>query len=47
MHLYLKKAGLSAGVKISQLPFDDTLPIISIPFYAIIKIPELMSSYVY
>jgi len=47
MHLYLKKAGLSAGVKISGLPFDDTLPIVSIPFYAINKIPELMSSYVY
>jgi len=47
MHLYLKKANLSAGVKISQLPFDDTLPIISIPFYAIKKIPELISSYVY
>ncbi|GAI87797.1 unnamed protein product, partial [marine sediment metagenome] len=27
MHLYLKKADLSVGVKISQLPFDDTLPI--------------------
>ncbi|MCD4670644.1 MAG: DUF4143 domain-containing protein, partial [Actinomycetia bacterium] len=46
MHLYLKKAGFSVGVKISQLPFDDTLPIISIPFYAIKKIPEPVSSYV-
>ena len=45
MHLYLKKANLSVGVKISQLPFDDTLPIISVPFYAIKKIPELISSY--
>ena len=47
MHLYLKKANLSIGVKISQLPFDDTLPIISIPFYAIKKIPEFISSYIY
>ena len=46
MHLYLKKANLSVGVKISQLQFDDTLPIISIPFYAIKKIPELISSYI-
>ena len=47
MHLYLKKADLSVGIKISQLLFDDTLPIISIPFYAIKKIPELISSYIY
>lgn len=47
MLLYLKKADLSIGVKISQLPFDDTLPIISIPFYAIKKIPEFISSYIY
>ena len=46
MHLYLKKANLSVGVKISLLPFDYTLPVISIPFYAIKKIPELISSYI-
>ena len=46
MHLYFKKANLFVGMKISQLPFDDTLPIISIPFYAIKKIPELISSFV-
>lgn len=44
MHLFLKKANLSVGIKISQLPFDDSLPIVSIPFYAIKKIPELISS---
>ena len=46
MHLYLKKANLSVGVKISLLPYDNTLPVISIPFYAIKKIPELISSYI-
>jgi len=45
MHLFLQKAGLSVGVKISLLPFDFTLPIISIPFYAVKKIPELISSH--
>lgn len=46
MHLYLKKVNLSVGVKISMLPFDYTFPIISIPFYAIKKIPEFISNYV-
>ncbi|MBU4450407.1 MAG: DUF4143 domain-containing protein, partial [Actinobacteria bacterium] len=46
MYLYLKKANLSVGVKISLLPFDYTLPVISIPFYAIKKIPELISGYI-
>lgn len=46
MHLYLKKANLSVGVKISLLPYDNTLPVISIPFYAIKKIPELISGYI-
>jgi hypothetical protein len=45
MHLFLQKVGLSVGVKISLLPFDFTPPIISIPFYAIKKIFELVSSY--
>jgi len=45
MHLFLQKAGLSVGVKISLLPFDFTLPIISIPFYAVKKIPELIGSH--
>jgi len=46
MHLYLKEIGLSAGIKISTLPFDFTSPVISIPFYAIKKIPELISRYI-
>lgn len=45
MHLYLKKVNLSVGVKISMLPFDYTFPIISIPFYAIKKIPEFINLY--
>ena len=46
IHLFLKKANLSVGVKISLLPYDNTLPVISIPFYAIKKIPELISGYI-
>ena len=46
IHLFFKKANLSVGVKISLLPYDSTLPVISIPFYAIKKIPELISSYI-
>jgi len=46
MHLFLKKNNLPIGVKVSQLPFENSLPIISIPFYAIKKIPELINSYI-
>ncbi|GAJ09763.1 unnamed protein product [marine sediment metagenome] len=35
MHIYLEKYRLPVGVRISQLYFNKTLPIISLPFYAI------------
>jgi len=44
MHIFLEKYGLSAGVRISQLYFNNTLPIISLPFYAIKKIAHLMKT---
>jgi predicted AAA+ superfamily ATPase len=44
MHLYLEKYNLPSGVRISQLYYNDTLPIISLPFYAIKKLPELLMS---
>jgi len=46
MHIYLEKYGLPAGVRISQLYFNKTLPIISLPFYAIKKIPQLLKSFI-
>ncbi len=42
MHQYLKKADAKAGLKISQLPFSRSLPVISLPFYAIKKIPDIV-----
>jgi len=46
MHIYLKKYRLPAGVRISQLYFSKNLPIISLPFYAIKKIPQLLKSFI-
>jgi len=46
MHIYLKKYRLPAGVRISQHYFNKTLPIISLPFYAIKKIPQLLKSFI-
>jgi len=46
MHLYLEKYHLSAGVRISQLYFNKTLPIISLPFYAIKMIPQLLKAFI-
>jgi len=46
MHIYLEKYGLSPGVRISQLYFNITMPIISLPFYVIKKIPHLMENYI-
>lgn len=43
MHIYLEKYKLSSGVRISQLFFNKTLPVISIPFYAIKKIQQLIA----
>lgn len=42
MHIYLEKYNLSFGVRLSQMYFNKTLPVISIPFYAIKKIPKLL-----
>ena len=42
MHIYLEKYNLPFGVRISQLFFNKTLPTISLPFYAIKKIPDLL-----
>jgi hypothetical protein len=42
MHIYLEKYRLPAGIRISQLFFNNTLPIVSLPFYAITKISQLV-----
>lgn len=34
MHLYLEKYGCNKALKISQAPFKNEIPIISLPFYA-------------
>lgn len=45
MHIFLEQYNLSAGVRISQHYFNRTLPIISLPFYAIKGIPHLMKTH--
>ena len=45
MHIYLEKYKLPAGVRISQVYFNNTLPIISIPFYSIKKIAHLLNPF--
>ena len=42
MHIYLEKYGLPVGVRVSQLPFNNAEPIVSIPFYAVKKITQLL-----
>jgi len=42
MHLFLEKYSCLMGIRISQLPFNQTLPILSIPFYAVKQIPKLL-----
>jgi predicted AAA+ superfamily ATPase len=46
MQQFLKKSDLKIGIKISQLPFSRSLPIISIPFYAIKKIQDIISNFI-
>jgi hypothetical protein len=46
MHIYFEKYCLPAGIRISQLFFNKTLPIISLPFYAIKKIPQLVKDFI-
>jgi predicted AAA+ superfamily ATPase len=42
MHLFLEKYPAPVGIRISQVPLNNNLPIISIPFYAIKEIPQLI-----
>jgi len=42
MHLFLEKYPCPVGVRVSRLPFSDHPPIISVPFYGIKKIPEMV-----
>jgi len=42
MHLFLDKFSAPLGIRISQNPFNNTFPIISIPFYGIKKIPRMI-----
>jgi len=46
MHIYLEKYRLPAGIRISQLYFNNTLPIVSLPFYAIKKISQLAKEFI-
>jgi predicted AAA+ superfamily ATPase len=42
MHLFLQKYPCPLGVRVSRLPFGDNPPIVSVPFYGIKKIPEMV-----
>jgi predicted AAA+ superfamily ATPase len=42
MHLFLEKYPCPVGVRVSRLPFSDNPPIISVPFYGIKKIPQMV-----
>ncbi|MCP4217828.1 MAG: ATP-binding protein [bacterium] len=42
MHLFLDKYPCPVGVRISRQPFSDNPPIISVPFYGIKKISEMV-----
>jgi predicted AAA+ superfamily ATPase len=42
MHLFLEKYPCPVGVRVSRQPFSDNPPIISVPFYGIKKIPEMV-----
>jgi predicted AAA+ superfamily ATPase len=43
MHLFLEKYPVPVGIRVSQIPLNSILPIISVPFYAIKKIPHLLN----
>ena len=45
MHIYLEKYRLPAGIRISQLFFNNTMPVVSFPFYAIKKISQLVKDF--
>lgn len=42
MHLFLDKYPCPVGVRVFSLPFSDNPPIITVPFYGIKKIPEMV-----
>jgi len=42
MHLFLEKYPCPVGVRVSRQPFSDNPPIISVPFYGVKKIPEMV-----
>lgn len=46
MHLFLEKYPTPLGIRISQIPLNCILPIISVPFYAIKEIPQLLNDLV-
>lgn len=46
MHSFLEKYQTIVGARISQLNFNDTLPIISVPFYAISKLTFLLKRFI-
>ena len=35
MHLFLEEYGAALGIKTSTQPFDQTMPIVSVPLYAL------------
>ena len=42
MHLFLEKYPVPVGLRVSQIPLNCNLPIISVPFYGVKKIPQLL-----
>ena len=40
MHLYLQQYHAPGGVRISTSPYDSTLPVVSVPLYAIAQMPR-------
>jgi len=42
MNLFLEKYSCLMGLRISQIPLNQTLPVLSIPFYAVKQIPQLL-----
>jgi hypothetical protein len=44
MHLFLEKYPAPVGIRISQVPLNNNLPIVSVPFYAIKKIPQMIEN---
>jgi hypothetical protein len=47
MHLFLEKYPCPVGVRVSSQPFSDNPPVISVPFYGIKKIPEMVKHHLF